>query len=358
MIDIETITSQVKRNCDISDAKYWGTYSICDFLLKLRDLYRTEKCIRPWEKIFKEEIDTWISDRENLWNELNDKEFSSIIVDGSIYPPFEVDKINADLEKKCLVYGAGFGIHMKPSFFVADLITKKTVEGYNIFISGNEYVRDLSVYPAMLQDRNIFARTDITRIILWERFEELRLKGSKKPLVFAFSKYGVTAEQEPTEDIYSHISMIAQSEVETYIHHELGEAIEETKLGNEWMSLLSELFLSRRAEIFARAVKDILSDTSEKGMIRYIIENNKEGSLGFYLVFLRGYRRLLFPEIVDAFQIFTETGDWELIDNARRNGYRKAEEYAERLLSLHKKHKKENGWIPKYIEQDILDGLQ
>jgi hypothetical protein len=358
MIDIETITSQIKRNCNISDAKYWGTYSICDFLFKLRELYKTEKCIKPWEKIQKEEIDKWISDRENLWHELKDKDFTDIIFDGAVYAPFEVEKINADLEKEGLIYGAGFGVYMKPSFFLADLISKKTVEGCNIYIAGNEYARDLSFYPAMVQDRNIFARADTTKLILWERFEELRLKGSKKPLVFAFSKYGVTADQEPTEDIYRHISLIAQSEVETYIHHELGEAVEEIKIGDGWKSLLSDLFSYRRAEIFARGVKDILSDTSEKGMLKYIIENHKEGSLGFYIVFLRGYRRLLFPEIVAAFQSFTETEDWGLIDNARKAGYRKALEYAERLLSLHKKHKSENEWIPKYIEQDILDKLQ
>jgi hypothetical protein len=41
MIDIESFTSQVKRNCNISDAKYRGYYSLCGLLLRLRDLSYT-----------------------------------------------------------------------------------------------------------------------------------------------------------------------------------------------------------------------------------------------------------------------------------------------------------------------------
>jgi hypothetical protein len=358
MIGFETITSQVKRNCDISDAKYWGAFSICTFLFKLRELYRVENCIKPWEEIQHNEIDKWICKREKLWKELEDKDFEDIIIDGNIYGLFEVEKINAALEKHGLVYSAGFGVYMKPSFFLADLISKEKVDVYDIYTCGHEYARDLSGHIAMLQNKAIFARVDATRQFLWEKYEELRLtRKSDGPLVFAFSKYSITHKEDPTEDIYRRISLVAQSELETYIHHELGEAFEEVKIGGEWKFLLAELSSSRKAELFARGVKDILSDTSEKGMIKHIIRNHKQGSLGFYLVYLSGYRRLLFPEIVEAFQRFTQTGNWGLIENARKSGYKKAEGYAERLLSIYKTHKSEKEWIPKYIEHKILGEL-
>ena len=124
----------------------------------------------------------------------------------------------------------------------------------------------------------------------------------------------------------------ALSEAETYVHHELGEAAEGEKIGGDWKILISSLS-DGRAELFARAVKDILSDTSERGMLKHIIQNRKEGSLGFYIVFLGGLRKIIFPEILNAFQQFTETGDWEVLDNVRLAGYKKAEAYAERLLS-------------------------
>ncbi len=357
MLTIETLTSQIKRNCNISDAKYWGSYSLCGLLLRLRELYRAEKGIKPWENIQQKDIGEWISARENLWKELEDKDFGDIIVASSVYAPFEVEKINAELEKEGLIYGAGLGVNMKPSFFLADFISKKTEEGYDIYIAGNEYVRDLSNYPAMLQARAIYARVDTTKQLIWERFEELRLKGSKIPLAFAFSKYGITPEEEPSEEVDRRIYQLAYSEVETYIQHELGEAIEDQKIGCEWKSLLVELFSYRRAEIFARSVKDILSDTSQKGLLKYTIENQKEGSLGFYIVFLGGYRRLLFPEILEAFQRFAETGDWGFVDNARKAGYGKAEDYAETLLSLYKKNRSEKEWVSKYIENEIIAGL-
>ncbi|MBI5188658.1 MAG: hypothetical protein HZA07_06275 [Nitrospirae bacterium] len=254
-----------------------------------------------------------------------------------------------------LVYGAGYGIHMKPSFFLADLISKETVEGYDIYIAGREYVRDLSDYPAMLQGKTILARRDTTRLLLWGKFEELRLRGSKGALAFAFSRYGITPEEEPSEDIDRLISLIACSEVETYIRHELGEGFEGERFGGEWKAFLTHLPCSR-AELFARGVKDLLSDTSEKGMLRYIIENRKEGSLGFYIVFLGGYRRLLFPEILSTFERFVETGDWGPIEDARKAGHRKAEEYVERLISIYR-NEPDKTQISERIEAEILKGL-
>ncbi|MEW6675068.1 MAG: Sfum_1244 family protein [Nitrospirota bacterium] len=355
MIDIEALTFQIKRNCNISDAKYWGTYSICGLLLRLRELYRTEKGIKPWERIPQKEIGEWISEREALWRELEDKDFGDIIIEGNVYGPFEGEKINATLEKENLIYGAGYGTHMKPSFFLADLISKETVEGYDIYMAGREYVRDLSDYPAMLQGKTILARRDTTRLLLWGKFEELRLRGLKGALAFAFSRYGITPDEEPSEDIDRLISLIACSEVEIYIHHELGEGFEGERFGGEWKVFLTHLSCSR-AELFARGVKDLLSDTSEKGMLRHIIENRKEGSLGFYIVFLGGYRRLLFPEILSTFERFVETGDWGPIEDARKAGHRKAEEYVERLISIYR-NEPDKTQISERIEAEILRGL-
>lgn len=352
MIDLEALISSVKRNCNVSDAKYWGGYSLCGLLLRLRELYRSEKGIRPWERINHEEISEWISERETLWKELEVKDFGDIIIGEQVYGPFEVERTNAVLEKENLLYGAGYGIHMKPSFFLADLLSKKKLEGHDVYIAGHEYARDLADYPATLQDGVIFARVDTTRHLLWEKFEELRLRGPKGSLAFAFLRYSIKPEDEPSEDMYRRMFLVAFSEVETYIHHELGEAFEAKKLGSEWKDLLVD-FSGTKVEVFARGVKDLLSDTSEKGMIRHIIENRKEGSLGFYIVFLGGYRKPLFPEITKAFEGFVESKDWGLIEDARKVGYREAEVCAERLLSL-RREKKDKAWLSECIEKEML----
>jgi len=352
---LETLTSQIKRNCNISDAQYWGYYSLCGLLLRLRELYRTEKGIKPWENIRQKDIGEWITERETLWKELEDKDLGKISINGNVYGPFEVEKINAELEKEGLIYSAGLGVHMKPSFFLADIISKETVDGFTVYLSGNEYARDLSDYPAMLQDQSIFARLDPTKLLLWTRFEEMRCKKFKGALAFAFSKYGIVPEEEPSEDIDRRIYQIALSEANTFIHHELGEAFEGEKIGDEWKILLTYLPHSR-AELFARAVKDILADTSENGMLRYIIKNQKEGSFGFYIVFLGSLRKIIFPEILDAFNVFIDTGDWGLIDDVRKAGYKKAEEYANRLLSLYIRYKSQKE-VLNGIENEILSGL-
>jgi len=353
MINVQTLATQVKRNCNISDAKYWGLYSVCGLLLRLRELYRAERGIKLWEGIQREEISEWLEARENLWKEFEGKELEDIVIDGKAYEPFEVEKINTILKKKDLIYGAGYGIHMKPTFFLADLLSHYTLNGYGVCIGGREYARDLSDHPAMFQDGVIFGRLDTTKLHLWEKFAELRSKSSDSPLVFAFSKYGITKEELPLEELELRMSKLSLSELETYIHHEVGEATEGELLGDAWDDLVVECS-GTKAEFFARSVKDLLSDTSEKGMAKYIIDHKKEGSLGFYIVFLQGYRRLIFAEIQDAFKRFKQTDDWELIERARQEGYKKAKCFSKRLLTIYHRNYSDKEELLKSIEKEIL----
>ncbi len=78
MIDVQLISSQIKHNCNISDARYWGSYSLCGLLLRLRELYRAESGVGLWEKIQQKEIGEWIAKRESLWKELEDENFRDI----------------------------------------------------------------------------------------------------------------------------------------------------------------------------------------------------------------------------------------------------------------------------------------
>ena len=354
MIDIESLSSQVKQNCNISDARHWGYYSLCGLLLRLRELYRFERGIPLWGKMPQEDIGRWISSRENLWRELEDKEFTPISLNGNVFGPFETEKINAELEKQGLIYGAGLGVYRKPCFFLADLLSKKTMNGFDVYIAGAEYARDLSDHPAMLQENVIYARVAPTKLLIWNRFEEMRCKG-KSALVFAFANYGIAPEEAPSEDIEQRIALIAHAEAETYIYHELGEAVEGEKIGAEWKAFLTSLPVGR-VELFSRAVKDLLADTGDNGMLSYIIHNRKVGSLGFYLVFLSGMRKLLFPEMQDAFSLFVGSGDWSLIDDARKAGYRKANGYMERLLSVQRKYTGHES-VTSVIEREMLSEL-
>lgn len=352
-LDIKTLSAQVKVNCDISDAKFWGTYSICGLLLRLRELFRHERGVKPWEEIPQEVISEWIAAKENLWHEIEESDFINLSMQKAEFLPFESEGINRLLEERGLLYGAGLGIRMKPSFFLAELFSKETIDEYEVIIAGRELVRDLSAYPAMLQNNTIVARRDALAAALWDKFEEIRSKKYKGSLIYAFSQYGIDPRVEANGSLYPKILQIADEEIGAYIYHEIGEAHEGVTLGGPWKAMLSGA-LTRRAELFVRGIKDVLSDTSDRGMLRYIIERRRKGSLGFYLSSLGGFRKMLFPEIQEMFLYFTEREDWQLVDKARKKGYENAGELASSVLDIYRRQGDGAGEV---IEKDLLDKL-
>jgi hypothetical protein len=65
MININDITRQVLHNCDISDAYHAGMFSICGLALRLRDLYKWERGLPPWEESDSAKVLEWIEAKEN-----------------------------------------------------------------------------------------------------------------------------------------------------------------------------------------------------------------------------------------------------------------------------------------------------
>lgn len=351
--DIEVLSAQVKVNCDISDARFWGTYSICGLLLRLRELFSHENGMRPWQEIPQEVISEWIAAKENLWREIEEREFVDLMVEETSFPPFEIEGINHVLKGKGVVYGAGLGILKKPSFFLAELLRRESLCGYEVNVSGRELVRDLSSHPAMLLGKTIFARRDALAAILWSKFEEMRLKKYKGSLLYAFSQYGIAPQCEPDEALYIRLLQIAEAEIPAYIHHEIGEAREGMMLGEQWRQMLSG-HLSRRAELFVRSIKDLLSDMSESGMLKYVIEHTRRGSLGFYLSSLGGLRTLILPQMQELFPDFIEKEDWLLVEKIRKEGYGKAHELASSVLSI---FDRQGEGASEVIEKELLEKL-
>lgn len=353
-LDLKRLIDRVNSNCDISDAKFWGAYSICGMLLRLRGKFRKERGIKPWEEIPRNEISEWISERESLWHRIEKDEYLPLSLGGKEYPPFEAEDINKALEGTGVIYGAGLGENMKPSFFLAELISKTEMEGNKVYIAGDEFVRDLSLYPAMLLRGVIFVRKESVSLYLWDKFEEARIKRNRGALSYAFSHYGVNSDEPPSEELFRKIRAISDCEIETYIYHELGEAHEGDKLGGRWKEILAAS-QNRRVEIFLRGLKDVLADTSEKGTLRHIIKEENKGSLGFYLSFLGGFRKLLVPEITRAFSGFMITPDWLMIEKAAIASYSRASKIAARVLSLC--GPQDDGSIDEIVEKEIMADL-
>jgi hypothetical protein len=344
---LDELVPQVKENCLISDARFWGYYSICGLLLRLRELYRFEHGIEPWETAPEGGITDWIGQRESGWEELSEAELKPLTLDGREFAPFDVEEINSAINEAGLLYGAGYGLYGKPVFYLGDLESRESVDGYDIFISGREYARDLSIHPAMLQHRRIYARREICTLLIWEKFEEFRAKRTASALSVAFSAYGVEAGAD-AESLRRLINEAADTELRTYIYHELGEAFESDKAGAQWAEMLSSV-LSSKASMFARAVMDTMADASERGLLKHIVDERKAGSLAFYMTFLGGYRRVISEDMVGAFEGFSESRDWGLIEAARTKLYSKAELIAENIMRVYGK----NGG-----QQALIDGIQ
>ncbi|GAB4387333.1 MAG: hypothetical protein Kow0025_00290 [Thermodesulfovibrionales bacterium] len=327
---LEELVPQVKRNCDISDAHFWGYHSTCGLLLRLRELYRSERGLRPWHRIETAEIARWIGEREALWKELEDADFSPLAVGGRRFAAFDAPGLNEALRPEGLLYGAGYGAFGKPVFFVARLEGRETLEGREVLLAGKEFARDISLHPAMLQDGVIFARKEVAELLVWEKFEEYAAGRSRGLLGAAFGFYGIGRSASGAE-AEEKVRQVADDEVRAYIYHEVGEAVEGERLGPGWAGMLGEV-LSSRASAYLRAVKDVLADTSDKGMLRHIIRNRNSGALAFYMAFLSGMRRTLSEGVVEAHGRFMADGLWEAVERARAECYERTLKSAGELM--------------------------
>jgi hypothetical protein len=354
MVDIDSITEQVKLNCNISDAKHWGYYLPCGLLLRLRDLYRIENASRPWEKIGTEKIAGWIGAREGLWQELEGADFHHIIIGNKRYRPFDVKGINAALTGQGLIYGAGYGNLLKPVFILAELMEKKRIGRYDVYVLGRERARDLSTVPAMIQGNTIILRYETMNLFFWEKLEEMKARRSIGALYHAFAEYGILKEalgQISPKELEEGLANITRKEIASYMHHEIGEASQRRLLGSWWKELLVKLPYSK-AEMFLRSLKDVLADTCDKGMLSHVIKSKKAGSLFFYIALPGGLRKTIFPDIATASEEFIRTCDWNIIEKARQAGHNRAKRYVAQLKKIYDK----GGITAEIVEQELMRG--
>ena len=355
MLDSKDLTEQVRHNCSISDCRYAGTYSVCGLALRLRDLYKWEKGLEPWVEEDSSVVLEWIGKKEDEWDKLEEQEFAGISVAGKTYDPFDVEGLNAILAPHGLFYGAGYVQGLKPSFLLAELAETRQVEGFPVYILGREHARDLLTVPALSQGNSILVRKESARLFLWNLIFFLK-KSSREALSFALEAYGIS-DHHP-QALKENFARVCDDEVEAYIHHEVGE-LKDTDLDRDvWRNIIAA-FPHTVIEFFVRALKDVLADTNDHGKIRYIVRQRRAASFALHAAFLDGLRRLLFPELAEAFREFKETGNWESAERARLSGYNAARERAHRITEIFRlgKQKEDMAWAAREIEKTVLEPL-
>jgi len=347
MFQINDVTDQVLGNCNIADAQHAGLYSICSLALRLRDLYKWENRLDPWIENDPSEVLKWIGDKEETWETLADKDFEDITLLGYRFDPFDVKGINAILEPHGYIYGGGYARRLKPSFFLAAIEGKKEINGITIFVLGEELARDLLTIPALSQDKYIYVRKESARLYLWDQIFYVKNSG-RYALKFGLENYGI--KEQSLGNLQRNLSRIADNETETYIYHELGEMQDTVFERRTWQEIIAT-FPHTPIELLTRTVKDLLADTSEYGTLTYIIEERKTSSLAFYVAFLESFTKTLFPQIIEAFKDFTQTRDWEVVEQAKVVGYHAAKSRAEVIIDVYRTGKQKNDM--KWVENEI-----
>lgn len=289
---MENLTKTVQTNCHISDARYAGNYTLCIYLLKMREFYRWENNIEFIQRLTNDDVGEWLTDRESLWEELEESQLEPVDIQGRFYSPFDSSLINDALEENKLVYSGGYASHGKPVFFLAELEEKHRHDDYTLYVAGRELARDLTAPPGMASDKSIYIRKESLRRFIWEKFEESHWHKQANPLSRALNCYDF--QHKPIEAL----DKMTNIETDTVLHHEIGEIMASNILGDDWDSMVMNMPRSK-VEFMARAIKDHLADALST--LPKLVANPEPAQIHFYFANMTGMRKVIFPSLHDAY---------------------------------------------------------
>lgn len=292
-IDLSSIKDTVQKNCHIADATAAGNYTLCVYLLKMREFYRWESGYDYGDNIPREEVGNWLREREELWENLQEQEFEKIVINGNHYDPFDAEAINCNLLPERLVYSAGLGRNTHAHFFLGVLEKHHRHDEFNIIVVADEYARDLTAPPAMSQGNTIYIRREAFRRMLWEQYEQWLWNKPHNALARALQYYPFETDLEKALD------QMTNNELDAAVLHEIGEVRAHAVLGRAWEDLLMGISHSR-LEFMLRAVRDHYADCLST--LPELIANKNDPSLHFYIGNLSNLRKDLFPSLVTAYE--------------------------------------------------------
>ncbi len=328
-IDVQALADRVQTNCHIADAEHAGDYTLCVYLLKMREYFRWEKNYPFGARLPNDEVGNWLTAREALWDRLRDQSYAPLVIGAREYDPLETDAINTALREHDLVYSGGLGGGCRPHFFLGHLQRSQRHEDYSVLVAGDELARDLAAPPAMALGRTIFIRRESLRRMIWEKVEEWSWHKKDSPMGRAITRYGFD------RDMQAALESMTDAELEPAILHEVGELRAGQILGTDWEEMLAVLPRSQ-AELMARAVRDHLADCLST--LPALIDAPDPASLHFYFGNLHAMRRQLFPALRRAYEHWMERDDPADLHETVRRGAHHWRDVAARMLELYREH--------------------
>ena len=325
--DLLSTLEAVRTNCHIADARHATDYTLCVYLLKMREYFRWEHSIPFDQNLSHEELTHWLSRRESHWESLQQNDFEQVPVQGMAHDPFDAETINHALNKLGYVYSSGYGRNMKPVFYLGALESRETHDGYTLIVTGKEYARDLASPPAMSLGRTIFVRRESLRRMLWEKLEEWRWNKPLTAMQQALNYYDFDNAVEPSLDA------MTDNELQSAKLHEIGEIKAGELLGSEWEAMLATLPHSK-AEIMVRSVRDHLADALST--LPGLLARNNAASLHFYIANMAHMRKELFPKLLAAYEIWTVTGNTRALQALTDEAAAHWQMLAEKMLAIYR----------------------
>jgi hypothetical protein len=328
---LDQLITTVQHNCHIADARYAGEYSLCIYLLKMREYYRWEHKLPFSAPLENQQVGSWLNQREQLWDNMAKSNYQSLTIETehdqvSIQmDPLATEPINEHLLESGLVYSGGLGNYCRPLFFLGQLHHRYLENGHQILISSTEYARDLTTPPAMALGKTIFIRRESLRRMLWERLEEWRWHRNEGAMSRALSYYDFDT------DLDGALERMTDNETNILLLHELGEINAGEILGEEWEQMLFELPHSR-AELMARAVRDHLADCIST--LPALLDDLQPPSLHFYFGNFKAMRQHLFPGLMKAYEQWLDNGRPGALQQAVAEGQQHWGRIAQQVLTL------------------------
>lgn len=346
MENFAQLITTVQNNCHISDARHAASYSMCTFLLKMREYYRWEHGIPLTGEIAREDIGNWLSSREQAWEALDADDYELLHLDGEAVDPFDSKTINQHLIPHGFVYNSGTGIFNKPHFFLGSLCRHEQQEDMEILVSGCEYARDLVAPPAMIRDNTIFISQESAKRFIWEKIEEWQWRDRpESPMSRAIACHGDSNNMEQVLD------RMSRHEVNTMILHEQGELAVGKYLGPGWEEML--LDLSHQSALVARAIRDHLADALV--LLPALIEQQNLASIHFYFANFSGVRRIIYPTAIDSYDKYIYNNDLSAFHDKIHEDMSVWMKQAETLLELHGRQKSPDLSATSRVEAYIND---
>ena len=328
------LVQQVQYNCDISDANHAGNYTLCIYLLKMREYYRWLQALDFDQELDSESMSRWLREKEEIWDQVVDQSYQSIQLDNRHYEPFDSQGINAHLADDLLFYHAGIGQKAVQHFFLADRVEQYRQDHVEITITGKEYARDLTAPPAISTRNEIIVRQESLKRMCWERYQEWHWNQLDNPMGTALAYYPFN------DSIPEALQMMTQTEQATLVQHEIGEMMISQEYAEKWSAMMLGL-LGSKAELMARAVRDHLADCLST--LPFLIEQGNPASLHFYFANLTHIRKDLFPSAMSAYQHWRQEGDLSLLRDLPDKSALHWDKTLRSLLAIHPRNSENLG---------------